>query len=459
VERFCHTGAMAAIDAPTQQDTHHQDSGHDPSRHDPLIVTDLPGPLARAVIEQDERYSSPSLTRVYPLVVSHGEGAVIEDVDGNRFLDFNAGIAVNAAGHHHPKVTAAIHAQVDACVHYCSSDFYHPAYAELCERLARSVPEGMGPTRVFLANSGTEVVEAALKLARHYTGRPNVIAFYGAFHGRSLGSLSLTSSKAKYRSGFGIVTPGAYHAPFALPGDDQGEGATGAEYIEQILFHHMTEPEDVAAIFVEPIQGEGGYIVPPAGWLQALRDLCDRHGILLVMDEVQSGVGRTGTMWACEHDGVVPDIITAGKGLASGMPLAAIIARDEIMQWKAGKHGSTFGGNPVACAAANATLDLVESELAANATARGEQLMAGLRALQERFPIIEQVRGRGLMIGFDLADHDMAEEFEQACFQRGVLVLTCGKRGVRLAPPLVVTEEQCDTALRIMADACEAVTR
>ena len=431
---------MAAIDVPTQQAPH--------------IVTELPGPRARVVIEQDERYSSPSLTRVYPLVVSHGEGAVLEDVDGNRFLDFNAGIAVNAAGHNHPDVNAAIHAQVDACVHYCSSDFYHPTYAELCERLAGSVPAGMGPSRVFLANSGTEAVEAAIKLARHHTGRPNVIAFYGAFHGRSLGSLSLTSSKAKYRSGFGIVTPGAYHAPFAFDGE-----VTGADYIEQVLFRHMTEPGDVAAIFVEPVQGEGGYIVPPAGWLQSLRDLCDRHGILLVMDEVQSGIGRTGRMWACEHDGVAPDIITAGKGLASGMPLSAIIARDEIMQWAPGKHGSTFGGNPVACAAALATLDLVESELAANTAARGEQLLAGLRAMQDRFPIIHEVRGRGLMIGFDLVDHDMAADFERACFERGLLVLTCGQRGVRMAPPLVVTEEQCETALRIVADACEAVTR
>ena len=431
---------MTTIDTPIQQDPH--------------IVTELPGPRARAVIEQDERYSSPSLTRVYPLVVARGEGAVIEDVDGNRFLDFNAGIAVNAAGHNHPKVNAAIHAQVDACLHYCSSDFFHPTHADLVERLATSVPDGMGHARVFLANSGTEAVEGALKLARHHTGRPNVIAFYGAFHGRSLGSLSLTSSKAKYRSGFGIVTPGSYHAPFAYAAE-----LTGADYIEQVLFHHMTEPGDVAAIFVEPIQGEGGYIVPPAGWLQALRDLCDRHGILLVMDEVQSGIGRTGTMWACQHDGVTPDIITAGKGLASGMPLSAIIARDTIMQWAPGKHGSTFGGNPVACAAALATMDLVDDELAANAAARGEQLMAGLRALQERFPIIQEVRGRGLMIGFDLVDHDMAVAFEQACFERGVLSLTCGKRGVRLAPPLVITEAQCDRALEIIADACEAVTR
>jgi 4-aminobutyrate aminotransferase len=429
---------MTAVDVPVQQDPH--------------IVTELPGPRAKAVIERDERYSSPSLTRVYPLVVARGEGAVIEDVDGNRFLDFNAGIAVTAAGHNHPKVSAAIHEQVDACIHYCSSDFYHPVYADVCERLALTVPAGMGASRVFLANSGTEAVEGALKLARHHTGRPNVIAFYGAFHGRSLGSLSLTSSKAKYRSGFGIVTPGSYHAPFAHDGE-----VTGADYIENVLFRHMTEPGDVAAIFVEPIQCVGGYVVPPAGWLQGLRDLCDRNQILLVMDEVQSGVGRTGKMWACEHDGVAPDIITAGKGLASGLPLAAIIAREQIMQWAPGKHGSTFGGNPVACAAAVATLDLVESELAANAAARGEQLIAGLEKLQERFPVIEAVRGRGLMIGFDLPDHDAAEAFEQACFQRGLLTLTCGQRGIRLAPPLVVTEAQCDTALAILATACEAL--
>jgi 4-aminobutyrate aminotransferase len=417
----------------------------------PNIVTELPGPAARAVIERDERVSSPSLTRVYPLVVKRGSGIVIEDVDGNRFLDFNAGIAVNAAGHAHPHVDAAVHAQVDACLHYCSSDFYHPVYAELCERLDASSP--MPKSRTFLANSGTEAVEGALKLARHHTGRPNVIAFYGAFHGRSLGSLSLTSSKAKYRSGFGIVTPGSYHAPFAFDGEPNG-----VEYIEGVLFQRMTEPGDVAAIFVEPIQGEGGYVVPPAGWLAAVRDLCDRHGILLVMDEVQSGVGRTGKMWACEHDGVVPDIITAGKGLASGLPLSAIVARDEIMQWAPGKHGSTFGGNPVACAAAVATLDLVEGGLMDNATVVGDQLLTGLRSLAEQQPMISAVRGRGLMIGFDVTDHDTAEAVERACFERGLLVLTCGKRGIRLAPPLVVNAEQARTALAIIADACVAVS-
>ncbi|MFW2334700.1 aminotransferase class III-fold pyridoxal phosphate-dependent enzyme [Ilumatobacter sp.] len=420
----------------------------------PDLVTELPGPKARAVIDQDEAVSSPSLTRVYPLVVDHGRGAVITDVDGNRFLDFNAGIGVNATGHAHPDVLAAVHEQVDACLHYCSSDFYHPVHAELCERLAGSVPDGMGPAKVFLANSGTEAVEGALKLARHHTGRPNVIAFYGAFHGRSLGSLSLTSSKAKYRSGFGIVTPGSYHAPFAFDGE-----VTGADYIRNVLFTHMTEPSDVAAIFVEPVQGEGGYIVPPDGWLQSLRDLCDEHGILLVMDEVQSGIGRTGTMWACEHDGVVPDIITAGKGLASGLPLSAIIARGSIMEWAPGKHGSTFGGNPVACAAALATLDLVERDLMVNAVARGEQLLAGMRALADRQPLITGVRGRGLMIGFDLPDHHTAVALETACFERGLLGLTCGKRGFRFAPPLVITEDEAAIALSIVADACEAVAR
>jgi 4-aminobutyrate aminotransferase len=279
-----------------------------------------------------------------------------------------------------------------------------------------------------------------------------VIAFYGGFHGRSLGSLSLTASKAKYRSGFGIVTPGSYHAPFAFDGE-----LTGADYIRDVLFTHMTEPGEVAAIFVEPVQGEGGYIVPPARWLQGLRDLCDEHGILLVMDEVQSGIGRTGTMWACEHDGVVPDIITAGKGLASGLPLSAIIARGSIMEWAPGKHGSTFGGNPVACAAALATLDLVEGGLMANATARGQQLVAGLRELADRQPLITGVRGRGLLVAFDLPDHDSAVALERACFERGLLALTCGQRGFRFAPPLMITEEHADSALSILADACEAL--
>ena len=417
----------------------------------PQILTELPGPNARRVIERDERVTSPSLTRVYPLVVRRGAGCIIEDVDGNRFLDFNAGIAVTAAGHAHPKVNAAIHVQVDEVLHYCSSDFYLPVYAEICERLAASVP--MRPAKVFLANSGTEAVEGAIKLARHSTGRPNVIAFFGAFHGRSLGSLSLTASKARQRGGFGSLMGGTFHAPFA----GQAE-LDGAAYIEQVLFKRLTEPNDVAAIFVEPIQGEGGYIVPPAGWLADLRDLCDRHGILLVMDEVQSGIGRTGTMWACEHDGVVPDVICAGKGLASGLPLSALIARADIMDWPPGRHGSTFGGNPVACAAAVATLDLVEGGLAANAATVGDHLLAALRAMQAKHPVITDVRGRGLMIGIDTPDHDTAEALQRACFERGLLVLTCGERAIRMAPPLVVTIEQADAAVAILADACESLS-
>jgi 4-aminobutyrate aminotransferase len=305
---------------------------------------------------------------------------------------------------------------------------------------------------VFLANSGTEAVEGALKLVRHATRRPNVIAFFGGFHGRSLGSLSLTASKARQRGGFGIVTPGSFHAPYA----GQAE-LDGAAYIEQVLFTRLTEPEDVAAIFVEPIQGEGGYVVPPPGLLGELRELCDRHGILLVADEVQSGIGRTGTMWACEHDGVVPDVICAGKGLASGLPLAALIARADLMDWPPGRHGSTFGGNPVACAAAVATLELVEGGLADNAATVGEHLLAGLRELQATHPVITDVRGRGLMIGIDTTDHDTAEAIEQECFRRGLLVLTCGERAIRLAPPLVVSIAQADAALAIFAEACESV--
>ena len=415
----------------------------------PRLVTELPGPKARAVIERDERVTSPSLTRVYPLVVQRGRGCVLEDVDGNRFLDFNAGIAVVAAGHAHPEVNAAVHAQVDDVLHYCSSDFYLPAYADVSERLARLAP--MHDPRVFLCNSGTEAVEAALKLSRHHTRRPNVIAFYGAFHGRSLGSLSLTASKARQRAGFGIVTPGSFHAPYWDP--YAPDAMTGADYIREVLFKRVTEPQDVAAIFVEPLQGEGGYIVPPQGWLAALRALCDDHGIMLVIDEVQSGVGRTGTMWACEHDGVVPDIMTIGKGLASGLPLAGIVTRGGVMDWAPGGHGSTFGGNPVACAAADVTLRLVEDGLAANAAAVGAHLIERLGALQATQPRLEQVRGRGLMIGLDLPDHAAAADLERACFDRGLLVLTCGERSVRLAPPLVVTTAQADIAVDIVADA------
>jgi 4-aminobutyrate aminotransferase len=412
----------------------------------PRIVTELPGPRARAAIARDQKFASPSLGRVYPLVPHRAGGLVIEDVDGNRYLDFNAGIAVNSTGHCHPQVVAAIQQQSQMLLHYCSSDWYIPVYAELCERLAKTMPAVMGAARVFLGNSGTEVVEAAIKLARYSTGRPNVIAFFGAFHGRSTGSLSLTASKARYRGGFGAMSAGALHAPYGQPG-----------YVHDVLFRHLTPPDDVAAIIVEPIQGEGGYVVPPAGWLQELRELCSEHGIVLIADEVQSGIGRTGSMWAIDHDDIAPDIVLAGKGLASGLPLAAMIARSELMTWGPGTHGSTFGGNPVACAAALATLDLVEGGLAGNAARVGNYLLTHLREQQRRSELIVDVRGRGLMIGIEFASHDIAEAIEQECFRRGLLILTCGPSSVRLAPPLVVSETQADIALAILAEAIASV--
>ena len=382
--------------------------------------------------------TSPSLGRVYPLVPARGEGVVIEDVDGNRFLDLNAGIAVTATGHCHPHVVDAIDRQSRALIHYCSSDWYVPAYTELCERLAAIAPTS-APARVFLGNSGTEAVEAAIKLARHATGRQNVIAFHGAFHGRSLGSLSLTASKARYRGGFGPLLPGVFHAPYGEPGA-----------IEATLFRHLTRPEDVAAIFVEPIQGEGGYVVPPPGWLAELRALCDGHGILLVADEVQTGIGRTGRMWAVEHEGIEPDVLLAGKGLASGLPLSALIARGDAMQWEPGMHGSTFGGNPVACAAALATLDLVEGGLVHRAAEMGTYLMTRLGDLRDRHHVIRAVRGRGLMIGVELAGHEEAVYVEQVAFRRGLVTLTAGESVLRLSPALVVTREQIDVAVDIL---------
>ena len=411
----------------------------------PHLVTELPGPKAQEWIARDARVTSPSMGRVYPLVPARAAGLVIEDVDGNRFLDFNAGIAVTATGHCHPHVVDAIERQARTLIHYCSSDFYPPVYAELCERLVAHAPIG-APTKVFLTNSGTETVEASIKLARHTTGRQYVIAFHGAFHGRSMGSLSLTASKAKYRAGFGPMLPGVFHAPYGDP-----------SYIEDVLFEHLVTPEEVAAIIVEPIQGEGGYIVPPAGWLAYLRDLCTRHGIVMIADEIQSGIGRTGKLWAIEHDGVQPDVVLSGKGIASGMPLGALIARSELMQWGPGSHGSTYGGNPVACAAALATLDLVEGSLTDNAAVMGEELMRSMRELQTRTPLLTDVRGRGLMIGLDFPTHDDAAAIEQACFRRGLLVLTCGKRSVRLAPALTVEPRHAVVAAEIVADACAEV--
>lgn len=406
----------------------------------PDLRTTLPGPRTVAAIARDKRLVSPSMGRVHDLAPARAAGCVVEDLDGNRFLDLNAGIAVTATGHCHPDVVAAIEAQSRDYLHYCSSDWYLPVYADVCERLIEDAPVRGDQLRVFLGNSGTEAVEASLKLARFHTGRQNVIAFLGAFHGRTAGSLSLTASKAHYRSGFGAHVAGVHHAPY---GD--------FDFIEDTIFRHLTDPSDVAAIVVEPIQGEGGYLIPPEGWLAHLRRICDDHAIVLIIDEVQSGIGRTGRMWAIDHEpDVEADILLAGKGLASGMPLSALIARDGLHTWTAGKHGSTFGGNPVACAAARATIDLVRGGLADHARAMGERFMAGLLPMLHRHDALVDVRGRGLMIGLEFTDGATAKAVEQAAFHRGLLALTCGPAAIRLAPPLVITPDQVDTALDLL---------
>jgi 4-aminobutyrate aminotransferase len=416
------------------------------SRPVPDLVTEVPGPKARAHVTYDETWTSPSLPRAYPIVPVRGEGLTVEDIDGNLFLDFAAGIAVNSTGHSHPRVVAAIKEQAAELIHFSASDFYLPIYSEVCERIAGISPIE-GPARVYLGNSGTEVVEAAIKLARYATHRPYVVAFLGGFHGRTYGSVSLTASKAKYHAGFGPLLPGVFHAPYGKVED--------LRWFDEVLFDKLAPANEVAAMIVEPIQGEGGYVVPEDGFLQGLREICDKHGILLIADEIQSGAGRTGKMWAIEHWGVQPDILLTAKGIASGMPLGALVANASLLEaWGPGAHGSTFGGNPVACAAALATIDLLEGGLVENAGIRGNQGQAGLRGIQARFStLIVDVRGRGLMLGveFDTADH--AEEVQWACFERGLLVLECGKSSVRMSPALTVSEAEMATALRIFGEA------
>jgi 4-aminobutyrate aminotransferase len=428
----------------------------------PWIRTELPGPNARQCIARDERVTSPSYTRVYPLVVARGEGAVIEDVDGNRFLDFNAGIAVCSTGHCHPRVVEAIHRQSSNLLHMSGTDFYYHSQFELAEKLTQITP-GKFPKKVFFTNSGTEAVEAAFKLARYHTKRQQAIAFLGSFHGRTMGAVSLTASKVTQRQGFGPLIPGVTHIGY---GDCRNcpvnliYGSCGIECvatIEKTLFKRLMAPEEVAAIFVEPIQGEGGYIVPPPEFHRDLKAISEKHGILFVADEVQSGMGRTGRMCAIEHWGVEPDIICFAKGIASGLPLGAIVARADVMDWPPGAHASTFGGNPVACAAALTTIALLEESLMENAARLGEFLMARLKAMQARQPVISDVRGKGLMIGIELVKPsdrspapDAAEQLVQTCFQKGLLLLRCGASSVRLCPPLVITKEQAEIALSII---------
>src|SRR5262245_56784619 len=397
---------------------------------------------------------SPSDTRIYPLVVARGSGAVIEDADGNLFLDFTAGIAVVAAGHCHPHVVAAIQDQAAKLLHMSGTDFYYEPQIALAQRLAETAP-GPSAKRVFFTNSGAEANEAALKLARWHTGRSRVIAFYGAFHGRTYGAMSLSGSKLVHRRGFSPLVPDIHHVPYPRSCPGCASGCEVVKTIEETLLKRVAPPEEVAAIFIEPIQGEGGYYVAPPGCLPALRELCDRHGILLVLDEVQSGMGRTGKLWAVEHWGVEPDIICSAKGIASGMPLGAIIARDTVMDWPPGSHASTFGGNPVSCRAALATLELLEGGYLKNAHERGEQLRAGLRELALKHECVGDVRGLGLMTACDLRlggvlNPKLRDEVVQTAFRRGLLLLGCGEAALRFCPPLCVTAEQVETCLRLL---------
>lgn len=432
----------------------------------PEIKTALPGPKAKAIIERDAAVVSPSYTRGYPLVIKRASGASVEDVDGNMFLDCTAGIAVNSTGHSHPDVVRAITDQAQRFLHMSGTDFYYDVQVRLAEEIAAMAPID-GGARSFFGNSGTEAVEACIKLARYATGRPNIIAFFGAFHGRTMGSLALTASKPVQRRGFGPFVPGVFHAPFAdcyrcpvglTPDNCEAECL---DFLDHQLFMHLVTPEEVAAIVVEPIQGEGGYVVAPTQFLERLRDLTKAHGMLLVVDEVQSGMGRTGRMFAIEHAGVKPDAIALAKGIASGLPLGVAVARTDLMTWPPGAHASTFGGNPLSCAAALATIKLLKDRLIANAAEVGAHLKAGLAALMPAHPLIGDVRGRGLMVGVELVRdrHTKERAVEErdavvnAAFRRGLLVLGAGKNSIRFSPPLVLTREQADTAVRVFDEA------
>lgn len=426
----------------------------------PSIIIQPPGPKALAIIEKDCRYASPSYIKEYPLVVERGKGAMIQDVDGNRYLDFMCGIAVASTGHAHPKVVAAIKEAAEKFLHICATDFYYPGFADLCERLAKLAP-GPDTKRVFLTNSGAEAVEGAIKLARNHTRRSNLIAFEGAFHGRTIGAISLNSSKVKYRRHFGPLLSGVHHLPYANP-----YRATDWKGAAEELFHQRVAPDEIAAVFIEPVLGEGGYVVPTREFLEYWRAFCDEHGALLVFDEVQSGIGRTGEMFAANAFDVVPDVTLVAKGVASGMPIGAIIAKESVMSWEQGTHGSTFAGNPVCCAAALATLDLVEGGLAENARTAGEALLGGVLELQEKYEIIGDVRGLGLMIGIefvrDRATKDpyaeIVPQLEAEAFKRGLLLLGAGRSVIRLAPPLIIDEEDVAIGLRILDESLEALT-
>jgi 4-aminobutyrate aminotransferase len=433
----------------------------------PNIKTTLPGPNARRILEGDQRYISPSYTRSYPMVAKRGRGVIVEDVDGNEFLDFSAGIAVTSTGHCHPEVVAAIQKQAAELIHMSGTDFYYEGMVTLGERLSQVAPM-KGPHKIYYGNSGAEAVEAALKLARYHTKRQNIIAFYGAFHGRTMGALSLTASKPQQKRRFSPMVPGVTHVRYpdvyrgCVGGSQEAEAfALGcARFIEEKLFKTTLAPEEVAAIFVEPIQGEGGYVVAPTVFMQELRRICDRHGILLVADEVQSGAGRTGKWWAIQHTGVEPDIFCSAKGIASGMPLGIMMAKAEIMDWVPGSHASTFGGNPVSIAAALATMDVLEREGIKNAEVVGKHIMERIADWPQRLDLVGDVRGRGLMIGVEIVTDKKAktqgiaerDHIVELAFERGVLLLGCGPNSIRIAPPLIVSSEQADIAMDLLEE-------
>lgn len=421
----------------------------------------LPGPNAAAHIERDEKVTSNCLGRVYPLVPERGEGCFLIDVDGNRFLDLFAGIAVCATGHSHPAVVKAVQDQVARLIHAGGSDVYSPGYAELCEKLVLLAPRGeyTGDWQVFLTNSGTEAVEGALKLARYHTGRHRIVGFRGGFHGRTMGALSVTASKAIQRRGFGpllsgvvhLTFPNRSHCPAGMDESTWGRRMAAHQFGE--IFATTTPAEEIAAVLVEPIQGEGGYVVPPDGFFHEIREICDRHGIFLIVDEVQSGFGRTGKMFAIEHWGVQPDVICMAKGISSGVPIGGFMARAPLMQWPPAAHGSTWGGNPLGCAAALANIQAIEEEdLMANAVEQGEYLMARFRELQAECDLLADVRGLGLMIGLELSPKARAYEWMERCFQRGVLTLTAGANTIRLCPPLILSRAEAELGFQVMRE-------
>jgi len=438
------------------------------ARYGPKLICPLPGPKARAAVEADTRLISPSYTRSYPLVAKRGRGIRVEDVDGNQFIDFAAGIAVVSTGHCHPEVVAAIQKQAAELIHISGTDFYDEHLTDLAERLSAVAPMP-GPHKFFYGNSGAEAVECALKLARYHTGRQQVISFFGAFHGRTMGALSLTGSKPQQKRRFSPLVPGVTHIryPYAYRDcnggaqDEEAYSLSCARFIEEKLFKTILPPEEVAAIFIEPIQGEGGYVVAPDNFLRELRAICSRHGILLVADEVQSGVGRTGKWWAIEHSGVEPDIVCMAKGIASGMPLGICMSRAEIMDWVPGSHASTFGGNPVSIAAALATISIIEREAMASAATVGEFILERLRGWEQSHPLVGDVRGRGLMIGIEFVKNKTTREpatalrnrIETLAFERGLLVLGCGETTLRLCPPLIVNQQEATVALDILEEA------